>query len=94
MILKPYSPSQLMLRVEKGLVWKPRGLLSADGVPMTKAATSSGKTSGTASDKPEEPQRPTILVVEDTPDNLLLLSGLLKVDSTQIAVNLPRVTEA
>lgn len=80
MILKPYSPSQLMVRVEKGLVWKPRGLLSADGAPVTKAATSSGKTSGIASDKPKEPQRPTILVVDDTPDNLMLLSGLLKED--------------
>ena len=24
MILKPYSPAQLMVRVEKALVWKPR----------------------------------------------------------------------
>jgi two-component system, sensor histidine kinase and response regulator len=73
MILKPYSPAQLMARVEKALLWKPRmappALLGTQAEPKVKAVVSVA---------PKAPTRPTILVVDDTPDNLTLLSGLLK----------------
>ncbi|AZP14506.1 hybrid sensor histidine kinase/response regulator [Undibacterium parvum] len=75
MILKPYSPSQLMVRVEKALAWKP------GRAPGAKAATTAPKR---LDKKPDDqsvaPQKPTILIVDDTTDNLVLLSGLLKTE--------------
>ena len=79
MILKPYSPAQLMMRVEKGLTWKPRALVTTETVTSTSPAVRS-KSTVALSQAQKEPQRPTILIVDDTPDNLMLLSGLLKVD--------------
>ncbi len=73
MILKPYSPAQLMVRVEKALVWKPRlSVTAAVAAPVVqpKAAV--------AADGAKAPERPTILIVDDTTDNLTLLSQLLK----------------
>ncbi len=74
MILKPYSPAQLMQRVEKALVWKPRLRPPAAAA----AAVAAPKAKAAVSEENKEPPRPTILVVDDTPDNLMLLSGLLK----------------
>jgi two-component system sensor histidine kinase/response regulator len=69
-LLKPYSPSQLLTRVGRALEWMPRGLRAAKApVPVTVAVTPAAKT---------EEQRPSILLVDDAPDNLLLLSELLK----------------
>jgi two-component system, sensor histidine kinase and response regulator len=72
MILKPYSPAQLMARVEKALVWKPRA--SAPAAIVAAAP----KPKAPVAEIAKEPARPTILVVDDTPDNLMLLSTLLK----------------
>ncbi len=77
MVLKPYSPGQLMMRVEKALTWKPRSSPTKAGAAAT-AATRSAPLAATADQAPKEAPRPTILVVDDTPDNLMLLSGLLK----------------
>lgn len=79
MILKPYSPAQLMLRLEKALLWKPR---QAPGAAMPPSAAPSAAASPLAATPrvAKEPQRPTILIVDDTPDNLTLLSQLLKDD--------------
>ncbi|MES2877878.1 MAG: response regulator [Pseudomonadota bacterium] len=71
MILKPYSPGQLMVRVEKALTWQPRRTPTA-------AILASLATSPKAQAVSKVPPRPTILIVDDTPDNLMLLSGLLK----------------
>jgi len=79
MLLKPYSPKQLAQRLEKALQWKPRGpgnftgedLLPAQALPADGAA-------GAPLAEPQEAPRPTILIVDDTPDNLLLLSQLFK----------------
>lgn len=76
MILKPYSPGQLMMRVEKALTWTPR---STPTVAAAAAARPKASVAATAQEPKEKP-RPTILVVDDTPDNLMLLSGLLKED--------------
>jgi CheY-like chemotaxis protein len=74
MILKPYSPSQLMARVEKALVWKPRqGVTAAVTAPVARP-----KAAAASTDVAKVPERPTILIVDDTPDNLTLLSQLLK----------------
>ncbi len=76
MILKPYSPAQLMARVEKALVWKPRAFQP----PAAASAAPASKSVAASPDMAKEPVRPTILVVDDTPDNLTLLSALLKDD--------------
>ncbi len=79
MILKPYSPGQLMMRVEKALSWKPR---SSPPTAATAAAAASARaapaSANAAAQAPKEATRPTVLVVDDTPDNLMLLSNLLK----------------
>ncbi len=69
LLLKPYSPSQLMARVGKALEWKPRPLPAAVPEPAAAAMVPV---------KENEDQRPSILLVDDAPDNLLLLSELLK----------------
>lgn len=86
MLLKPYSPKQLMQRLEKALQWKPRapGAAALDVFPGDFAESPPARrAAGTASSGPQsalEPEtpRPTILIVDDTPDNLLLLSQLFK----------------
>jgi CheY-like chemotaxis protein len=79
MILKPYSPAQLMTRVEKGLTWKPRALVTVDtATAANTTAVTRPKSSAVAVEVSKAPQRPTILIVDDTPDNLMLLSSLLK----------------
>jgi len=81
MLLKPYSPKQLAQRLEKALQWKPRGPgnFAVDGLPAQDglAPTAQGPASAPPADQHEAP-RPTILIVDDTPDNLLLLSQLFK----------------
>lgn len=73
MILKPYSPRQLMARVEKALTWKP------GRSPSAKAAFAAPKRlEKLSSDTQAAPEKASILIVDDTPDNLMLLSGLLK----------------
>lgn len=73
MLLKPYSPKQLAQRLEKALQWKPRGPghFGGDELPAQGVASP-------PSAEPQEAPRPTILIVDDTPDNLLLLSQLFK----------------
>lgn len=67
MLLKPYTPQQLIDRVQKALRWTPRRPVAA-AVP-TLPQEAAGEMADT---------RPTILVVDDTPDNLVLLSGLFR----------------
>lgn len=76
LLLKPYTSSQLQLRIQKANKWKPRigstnavRLLGPSSVELT-----------TSSVTPLTPERPKILLVDDTPDNLLLLSHMLKAD--------------
>jgi len=78
MILKPYSPAQLMARVEKGLTWKPRALVTVEAASAASTSVARVKPTIAAPQENKEPQRATILIVDDTPDNLMLLSGLLK----------------
>jgi len=84
MLLKPYSPKQLMLRLERALQWKPRApgkatldeLQDGDAMPPH-AALRAANAAQAAAAEPEDP-RQTILIVDDTQDNLLLLSELFK----------------
>lgn len=78
MLLKPYTPRQLAVRMEKALAWRPR----TPGRPTPAAlASSAPAVPGPAfkpAELPQETARPTILIVDDTPDNLLVLSHLFK----------------
>lgn len=72
LLLKPYSPRQLAERLEKALRWKPR----SPGAAVAAAPCAALAPEPAAAS--EEAPRPTILIVDDTPDNLLLLSQLFK----------------
>jgi CheY-like chemotaxis protein len=65
-LVKPYNAKTLLRRVEKALSWKPRKIPAMPEIP--------------SSIEPEkkEPILPTILIVDDIPDNLQLLSDLFK----------------
>lgn len=81
MLLKPYTSNKLAIRLENALAWKPRkpgcmapGQFLDDGVD-----TSVPRASRAAQPvAPPEDARLTILIVDDTQDNLLLLSHLFK----------------
>jgi len=82
MLLKPYTPKQLAIRMEKALAWKPRtpGRLpkAIPGQGPDAPPASTGRSTPAAMDGLQDDARPTILIVDDTPDNLLLLSQLFK----------------
>ena len=67
-LVKPYNAKNLLSRVEKAMSWKPRK------IPATLAMESSNP----IETAPQEPVQPTILIVDDIPDNLQLLSDLFK----------------
>ncbi|MGB4075320.1 response regulator [Pseudomonas sp.] len=74
-LLKPYTNQEMGLRVERAM----------QRLPREPAATRTTAASPEGSAAPPEPvaqprakQRPTLLVVDDMPDNLLLISGLFQ----------------
>ena len=77
LLVKPYTIGDLSDRIIKALSWKPgrskiaKPASSTTGTPEIEPAAA-------ASASTREPGKPTILVVDDTPDNLHLLSGLFK----------------
>lgn len=86
MLLKPYSPRQLAQRLDRALTCKPRAPMPGrsaapedvgDDDPLAAVLASPAPAGPTpAADAPAS--RATILIVDDTPDNLLLLSQLFK----------------
>jgi two-component system, sensor histidine kinase and response regulator len=88
LMLKPYSPAQLMARVEKAATWKPRKLAEGGKGAADSSGGQNGSVEARATPRPvagaaeasakAAAERPTLLLVDDTPDNLMLLSGLLK----------------
>ncbi len=92
MILKPYSPSQLMARVSKALIWKPRKNSEATPTPMVAPVEKTN--TNTTVKSTEAAERATILLVDDTPDNLMLLANLLKDEfRVRTAQNGPKALE-
>lgn len=76
LLLKPYTAERLARRVEKALAWKPRKMFgAADAAPD---ASPVGAAAGSAAPPAKALRPPTILVVDDTPDNLHLLSHLFQ----------------
>ncbi|MCX7143859.1 MAG: response regulator [Proteobacteria bacterium] len=72
LLVKPYTSDRLLTRIEKAMQRKPRQLQEAPA-PVADVAQPAP-----AAPVPKEKARPTILVVDDTPDNLHLLSQLFK----------------
>lgn len=71
LLVKPYTVGNLQDRVKKALSWMPRPAVS-----QTPPAFAASATSIAAISEVPKSAKPTILVVDDTPDNLQLLSGL------------------
>lgn len=78
LLLKPYSPGQLRIRVEKAKSWRPRA--SSQSSSQATINTTSAPPLKTQVAQSSTTQRPRILIVDDTVDNLLLLSQMLKAD--------------
>lgn len=81
LLLKPYSSAQLENRVIKALSWKLRAAAGEGAItPLAPALTVSGAAMPTGAAPPTAVARtlPTLLLVDDAPDNLLLLSTLFK----------------
>lgn len=75
LLLKPYSTHEFLSRVERALRWTPRRTTPAplaEESPPAPAPEQAAPGDG--------PARPTILIVDDTPDNLILLSELFRGD--------------
>jgi hypothetical protein len=73
-LIKPYNANDLAQRINRAMVHRPRLQ-----VPVLAAAEP------VRSAPPEEGGRPTLLVVDDMPDNLALLSDLFKQDYRVLA---------
>lgn len=76
-LLKPYTNQEMGQRVSRAMQRLPRAPVAA------RPATPTGAYEGPAAPpepaaQPREKQRPTLLVVDDIPDNLTLISGLFK----------------
>lgn len=78
LLVNPYTTSRLAKRVEKALAFQPR---SSPPVCTAQAATCETPAGPLVAVRPiahAVPERPTILVVDDIADNLMLLSALFK----------------
>ena len=75
LLLKPYSPAHLMERIQLSFTARPRAPVAFNADPSAKRRLM-GKLGVTA--RQAYAAKPSILVVDDTPDNLTLLSELLK----------------
>ena len=76
LLVKPYTADRLAQRVAKVLTLQPRLPLTAGALPAPRAAAAAAAAALPA--VAAAPVRPTILVVDDTADNLLMLSELFK----------------
>ncbi|MDP2792650.1 MAG: response regulator [Sulfurisoma sp.] len=90
LLVKPYTSGRFAERLEKAIDWKPRhngpidpvAALAGTGIKVTMTGGPAAA-AGTPAPLPAPAagrgrERPTILVVDDTPDNLHLLSSLFK----------------
>jgi CheY-like chemotaxis protein len=86
LIVKPYTAERLAMRIEKAQVWKPRKLSAddmqqaADTTPRPTHRTSAVSTAHDDALPKKAARPPAILVVDDTPDNLHLLTNLFAND--------------
>jgi CheY-like chemotaxis protein len=84
LVLKPYAPSQLLERIDKALNAKPRRLAMAPTPQSAEPPATPALTASLAA----KSERATLLLVDDTHDNLLLLSQIFKEDyRVRLALN-------
>lgn len=78
LLVKPYTTDRLAARVEKAMTQRPRSSTSRPETPaaMGETATSPTPTVPAVPRVAVEQVRPSILIVDDSPDNLLILSHL------------------
>lgn len=67
LLVKPYTAGRFIERIERALYWTPVQAHTRSAAPVTTVVTATG-----------DAVRPTLMVVDDTPDNLDLLSELFK----------------
>jgi CheY-like chemotaxis protein len=73
LLVKPYTVNHLAARVEKALTSRPR-----PSAPVRAAHEALVDTVESAATSAREPVRPTLLIVDDAPENLQLLAELFK----------------
>ncbi len=78
LLVKPYTADRLATRVEKALTARPRAVTPLHATSVARKAAPAATLPPEPADAAAEPERPTILVVDDAPDNLQLLSQLFK----------------
>ncbi|MBK8523681.1 MAG: hybrid sensor histidine kinase/response regulator [Betaproteobacteria bacterium] len=76
LLVKPYTTERLKQRLEKAMNCRPRAMPTSAAETALLGSAPSQATSKAVAAKPVRP--PTILIVDDTPDNLHLLSHLFK----------------
>ena len=89
LLVKPYTAALLAERVQKALNWQPRRLPAVGGSVGATAPASSDELAASVPAQVAVPQRsssvpgqrPTVLLVDDTPDNLHLLTELFQGES-------------
>jgi CheY-like chemotaxis protein len=79
-LVKPYTAQRLMSRIERAMRKKPGSLRASNFDEVTTEMTTEATSEEPSPAKVEPLGRPTILVVDDTPDNLQLLARLFKDD--------------
>jgi CheY-like chemotaxis protein len=77
LLIKPYTAADLMMRVEKALVALP-AVLPATVVPANTPRCASPGALDAVSGGNTGVEHPTILVIDDSPENLLLMTHLFK----------------
>lgn len=79
LLVKPYTTERLRQRLEKAMNSRPRAMPAVSSQGSSPIAPLSSATAGKVS-AARTARPPTILIVDDTPDNLHLLSHLFKED--------------
>jgi CheY-like chemotaxis protein len=82
LVVKPYSANQLRMRLESAFVWKPKKIATPPpATVVVKVGAAPAPVPLTLPVRePRHEVKPTILIVDDTPDNLMLLSHLFKTE--------------
>lgn len=77
-LLKPYTNREMGQRIDRAMQERPRDPAPARSTAAVASVPAATSAEPLLPEVPREKQRPTLLVVDDTPDNLLLISSLFK----------------
>lgn len=81
LLVKPYTAERLSARIDRAMAWKPQQLSAAVLASRSHAALLNIRgVAGSEAPTSKVTRRPSILMVDDAPDNLHLLSHLFKDD--------------